>query len=62
VYKVEDNGGLTLIPNQPFKSKREALRVLGIHISVLNEHLDSSKQWKGFLIFSSPQLMEDKSN
>lgn len=28
VYKLEDKGGLTLIPNQPFKTKREALKNL----------------------------------
>ena len=42
VYKVDDKGGWALIPNQPFKTKREALRVLGIHIKVLNKHLDTS--------------------
>lgn len=55
VYKVDNKGGLGLIPNQPFKTKREALRVLGLHSSVLNKHIDSSIECKGYLIFSSPQ-------
>jgi hypothetical protein len=41
--------------NQPLKTKREALRVLGVHISVLNKHLDSSIECKGYFIYSSPQ-------
>jgi len=49
VYEVDKNGGLNLIPNQPFKTKREALCVLGIHINVLNKHLDSSIALKGLL-------------
>jgi len=60
VYRVDENGGLALIPNQPFKTKREALRVLVIHSSVLNNHLDSSIVHKGLLIFSF-QHSDDKS-
>jgi hypothetical protein len=55
VYKVDSNGDLILMSNQPFKTKREALRVLGVHISVLNKHLDSSIECKGYFIYSSPQ-------
>jgi hypothetical protein len=54
-YKIDNNGGLAKIPNQPFKTKREALRVLGIHLSVLNKHLNYFKEYKGLLIFSFPQ-------
>lgn len=42
VYKVDNKGGLRLIPLQPFKTKREALRVIGLHSSVLNKHIDYS--------------------
>jgi len=43
VYKVGDNNILTLIPNQPFKTKREALKVLGVQVSIFNKYLDSKK-------------------
>ena len=59
VYKSVE-GKLELLPNQPFKTKREAIRALKIHINVLNKYLDSSEIYKGFLIFSSPQNSEDK--
>jgi hypothetical protein len=52
VYKVGDNNILTLIPNQPFKTKREALKALGVHLSVFNKYLDSKKMYKDFFIFS----------
>lgn len=55
VYRVDDKGGLSLIPNQPFKTKREASRVLGIHNSVISKFMDSSVIHKGLLIYSSPQ-------
>jgi len=61
VYKLDENGVLNLIPDQPFKTKREAIRVLKIHITVLNKYLDSFEIYKGFLIFSSPQNSEDRS-
>jgi hypothetical protein len=49
VYKVDKAGEMALLPNQPFKTKREALRVLGIHLSVLNKHLDTSKMFRDLL-------------
>lgn len=61
VYKLGENGVLNLIPDQPFKTKREATRVLKIHITVLNRYLDSFEIYKGFLIFSSPQNSEERS-
>jgi hypothetical protein len=61
VYKLDENGVLNLIPDQPFKTKREATRVLKIHITVLNKYLDSFEIYKGFLIFSSPQNSEERS-
>lgn len=60
VYRLDQYGVLNLIPNQPFKSKREAIRALKIHNTKWNNYLDSSEIYKGFLIFSSPQNSEDK--
>ena len=60
VYRLDEHGVLNLIPHQPFKTKREAIRALKIHITVLNKYWDSSEIYKGFLIFSSPQNSEDK--
>jgi hypothetical protein len=53
VYKVGVNNILTLIPNQPFKTKREALKVLGVQVSIFNKYLDSEKMYKDLFIFSS---------
>ncbi len=55
VYKVDEKGGLSLIPNQPFKTKREASRVLRVHNTLISRNIDSSQIYKGLLIFSSPQ-------
>lgn len=52
IYKVAYNNILTLIPNQPFKTKREALKVLGIQVSVFNKYLDSKIMYKDLFIFS----------
>jgi hypothetical protein len=52
VYKVGGNNILTLIPDQPFKTKREALKALGVKVSVFNKYLDSKKMYKDFFIFS----------
>jgi hypothetical protein len=60
VYRLDEHGVLNLIPHQQFKTKREAICALKIHITVLNKYLDSSEIYKGFLIFSSPQNSEDK--
>lgn len=53
VYKVDDKGVLSLIPNQPFKPSR----VLGIHNTVLSRLMDSSEVHKGLLIYSLPLLL-----
>lgn len=39
-------------------SKREVIREIGIHISVLNKYLDTSQEYKGMLFFylPSPQI------
>ena len=60
VYRFDEYGVLNLLPNQPFKTKREAIRALKIHMNILNKSLDSSEIYKGFLVFSSPQNSEDK--
>ncbi|PQE31509.1 hypothetical protein CJF32_00010517 [Rutstroemia sp. NJR-2017a WRK4] len=59
VYMVGDNNILTLIPNQPFKTKREALKALGVHLSVFNIYLDSKKIKYAFLgsLRSTAQLI-----
>jgi hypothetical protein len=49
---VGDNNILTLKPNQPFKTKREALKALAAHLSVFNKYLDSKKMYKDLFIFS----------
>lgn len=56
VYRVGVNGKLTLIPDQPFKTKREALRKLkGVRLNKLNEYLDTHKAYKSFMFFTSPR-------
>lgn len=55
VYKVDDKGVLSLISNKPFKTMREASRVLGIHNTVISRLMDSSEIHKGLLIYSFPQ-------
>ena len=51
VYKLDSLGQLSLLPNQPFLTKREALRKMGIHISVLNKYLNTNQYYKGMLFF-----------
>ena len=53
-YKLDENGKLNLLPNQPFKTKKEAARELHIHNNKVNEYLDSGKEYKGFFIYSTP--------
>ena len=55
VYQVDNKGVLNLMANQPFKTKREASRVLHIHTTTLSRLIDSSEVYKGLLIYSSPQ-------
>nr|ATI20280.1 GIY-YIG endonuclease [Juglanconis sp.] len=55
VYQQGANGELSLIPDQPFKTKREAIRTLGIHIKELNKYLDTSKAYKNFIFFTNAQ-------
>lgn len=55
VYKVEANGKLTLIPNQPFKTKREAIKIIGIHIKELNKYLDTEVSYKNLMFYTYPK-------
>ena len=51
-------GVLSLMPNQPIKTRREASRVLGIHSTTISKLIDSSKIYKGLLIYSCPQHLD----
>lgn len=42
VYKVDDQGVLSLMPNQPIKTLEEASRILKIHHTVIKRLMDSS--------------------
>jgi hypothetical protein len=55
VYKLDLSGELTLMPDQPFLTKREAIKEIGIHISVLKKYLDTSLDYKGMFFFTSPR-------
>lgn len=54
VYKVDANGKLTLIPNQPFKTKRETIKTIRIHIKELNKYLDTSVPYKNLMFYTYP--------
>ena len=54
VYKLDEKAKLYLLPNQPFKAKKEAARELHIHNNKINEYLDTGKEYKGYFIYSSP--------
>lgn len=54
VYKLDEKAKLYLLPNQPFKGKKEAARELHIHNNKINEYLDTGKEYKGYFIYSSP--------
>ena len=55
VYKINADEKLTLIPNQPFKTKREAIKTLRIHIKDLNKYLDTGIAYKDLMFFTSSQ-------
>lgn len=55
VYKVSDNGELVLLPNQPFKSKREVGRELGIDPKYITKHLDTNIAYKNYIFHTSPK-------
>jgi hypothetical protein len=58
VYRLDEKAKLYLLPNQPFKTKKEAANPTGselhIHNTKINEYLDTGKEYKGFFIYSSP--------
>jgi len=55
VYKLDKQGKLILFPDQPFKTKREAVRVLHMHHTVITKYMDTGIEYKGLLLYSTPQ-------
>ena len=55
VYKLDKEGELKLLPNQPFKTKREAVRELSIHNTVISKYMDTGLEYKGLLLYSTAQ-------
>lgn len=54
-YKFDELGKLKLLPSQPFKTKREAVRKLHMHNTVINKYIDTGVEYKGLLLYSTPQ-------
>lgn len=55
VYNLNKNKELVLLSNQPFRTKREALKELGIHLNILNQYLNTNKDYKGKLFYTQAQ-------
>lgn len=55
VYKLDEKGKLKLLPNQPFKTKREAMRELHIHNTVICKYIDTGTEYKGLLLYNTAQ-------
>jgi hypothetical protein len=55
VYKVDSEGTLSLVSNKPFRTKREVIREIGIHVTVLNKYLDTSQVYRDMLFYTSPR-------
>lgn len=55
VYKVDSGGTLSLVSNKPFRTKREVIREIGIHVTVLNRYLDTSQVYSDMLFYTSPR-------
>ena len=55
MYNLNENKELVLLSNQPFRTKREALKELGIHISILNKYLSTITKYKGKLFYTQAQ-------
>jgi len=52
VYKVDSpQGKLALINNKPLTSKREVVKAIGIHNTVLNKYLDTKTVYRKMLFF-----------
>ena len=52
-YKKDEDGKINLLPNQPFKTIREAVRILHMHNTVIKKYIDTNKEYKGLLLYSS---------
>ena len=53
VYKLTQDGNIKLLPDQPFKTKREAIKTLHIHNTIISNYLDTGKEYKGLLFYST---------
>ena len=51
-YRKDEDGKMNLLPDQPFKTTREAARILHIHNTVIKKYLDTNKDYKGLLLYS----------
>lgn len=52
-YRKDEDGKMNLLPDQPFKTTREPARILHIHNTVIKKYLDTNKDYKGLLLYSS---------
>lgn len=60
VYKRDEDGKMNLLANQPFKTMREAVRILHMHNTVIKKYIDTNKEYKGLLLYScnvNPRLL-----
>lgn len=57
VYKVLDNGEFVLLPDQPFKSKREAGRELGMDPKYITKYLNTKQGYRNFIFLSLPKQL-----
>lgn len=55
VYKVLENGEFVLLPNQPFKSKREAGWVLGMDPKYITKYLNTEEVYHNYIFLTSPK-------
>lgn len=55
VYNINENKELVLLPNQPFRTKREALKELGVHLNILNKYLNTNKDFRGKYFYTQAQ-------
>lgn len=58
-YKLDEQGKLELLPNQPFKTKREAIRELHMHNTIISKYIDTGIEYKGLLLYSTSQNNEN---
>jgi len=43
---------MNLLPNQPFKTMREAVSILHMHNTVIKKYIDTNKEYKGLFLYS----------